>query len=60
MSEEEKAKQYVIQAVFYDDEYGYGSKVNTLKYVRQIHRNITVDAINKFVNKVTIRNKKRI
>ena len=31
MSEDEKASHYVIEAVFYDDEYGYGSKLNTLK-----------------------------
>ena len=26
MSQEEKGKQDVIEAVFYDDEHGYGSK----------------------------------
>ena len=30
MSQEENAKQYVIEAVVYDDEHGYGSKTNTL------------------------------
>ena len=35
MNEEDKAKQDVIEAVFYDDQYGYGSKVNTLKNARQ-------------------------
>ena len=35
---EEKAKQNVIESVFYDDGYGYGSKVNTLKHARQINR----------------------
>ena len=31
LSEEDKANLDVIEAVFYDDEYGYGSKLNTLK-----------------------------
>ena len=35
MSEEDKANQDVIEAGFYDDEYGYGSKTNTLKHARQ-------------------------
>ena len=34
MSKEEQAKQYVIYALLYDDEYGYGSKTNTLKRAR--------------------------
>ena len=60
MSEEEKAKQDVIEAVFYDDEYGYGSKINTLKYASQINKDITMDDINEYMNKVTFRNKKDI
>ena len=46
MTENEKAKRDVIEAVFYNDEYGYGSKLNTLKYAKQINRNITMDDIN--------------
>ena len=57
MSEEDNAKQYIIGAVFYDDEYGYGSKINILKRARQINTNITTDDMNKFMNKVTFRNK---
>jgi hypothetical protein len=34
MTENEKANRAVIEAVFYDDEYGYGSKINTLKHAR--------------------------
>ena len=34
MSDEDKAKQDIIEAVFYDGEYGYGSKLNTLKHAR--------------------------
>ena len=45
LSEEDKAKQDVIEAVFNDDEYGYGSKVNTLTHARQIDKNITMDDI---------------
>ena len=37
MSEEEKAKQDVIEAAFYDDEYGYGSKMNTVNLSKQIN-----------------------
>ena len=37
MSQEEKAKQDVTEAVFHDDEYGYGSKINTLKYGKQMN-----------------------
>ena len=29
MTEEEKAKHDIIEAIFYDDEKGYGSKGNT-------------------------------
>ena len=58
MSEEEKAKQAVIEAVNYDDEYGYGGKLNTLRYAKQINKNITMDDINKFINEVSFRNKK--
>ena len=35
MTEEEKAKHDVIEAGVYDDEHGYGSKLNTLKYAKQ-------------------------
>ena len=31
MSEEENAKREILEAVLYDDEKGYGSKLNTLK-----------------------------
>ena len=31
MTEEAKANQDILEAVFYDEEYGYGSKTNTLK-----------------------------
>ena len=34
MTEEEKAKHDVIEAVFYDEEKGYVSKINTLKHVK--------------------------
>ena len=36
MPEEEKAKRDVLEATFYDDEHGYGSKLNTWKYAKQI------------------------
>ena len=36
MSEEDKAKQDVNEAVSYDDENGYGSKMNTFKNAKQI------------------------
>ena len=52
MSEEEKAKQDIIEAVFYADEYGYGSKVNTLKYARQTNTNITMDDTDKFMKRI--------
>ena len=58
MSEEEYAKQYVIEALFYDDEYGYVSKINTLKHATQINKNMSTDDISKFMNKVPFRNKK--
>ena len=58
MTEEEKAKYHVIEAVLYDDEHGYGSKLNTLRYAKQINRNIAMDDIHKFMNKVSFRNKK--
>ena len=58
MSEEDKANQYIIEAVFYDDEYGHGSKINTLRYARQVHKNITMDDIDKFMNQVTFRTRK--
>ena len=35
-----KAKQDIIESAFYDDEKGYGSKLNTLKYAKQINKNI--------------------
>ena len=31
-------------------------KINTLKYAREINKNITMDDINKFMNKVSFRN----
>ena len=58
MSEDEKAKQDVIDAVFYDDKHGYGSKLNTLKYAKQRNKHITVDDVNKCMNTVSFRNKK--
>jgi len=56
MSEEDKANQDVIEAVFYDEEHGYGSKINTLKYARQRNKPITMDDLNKFMNKVSFNN----
>ena len=47
---EEKAKHDVIEAVFYDEEKGYGSKLNTLKHGEQVNKDITIDDINKFMN----------
>ena len=58
MSEEEKAKQDVIKSVFYDDEYGYGSKINTLKHAKELDKDSTMDDIDKFMNEVSVRNKK--
>ena len=58
MTEEENAKHAVIEAFFYDDEKGYGNKLNTLKHAKQINTNITMDDTNKFRNKVSFRNKK--
>ena len=58
MSEEENAKQDVIEALSYDDEYGYGSKITTLKHATQINKNITTDDVNKLMNTVPFRNKK--
>jgi len=46
MTEEDTAKQYVIEAVFYDAEY-----INTLKHARQINKNITMDDTNRFINR---------
>ena len=60
MSEEEKAKQDVIEAVFYDDKYAYGIKINTLKYAKQINKNITIDDINTFMTKVSLETRKDI
>ena len=57
MTEEDKTKLDVFEAVFYDDEYGYGSTVNTLKHARQINRNIIMDDITKLMNRVSFRNK---
>ena len=48
----------MIESVFYDDEHGYGSKANTLKHATEIDISITMDDINKFMNKVSFRNKK--
>ena len=58
MSQDEKTKHDIIEAVFYDDEHGYGSKTNTLKHAKEIDKSITMDDINKFMNKVSFRNKK--
>ena len=58
MSEEDKAKQDIIEAVFYDEEYGEGSNINTWKHAREINENIIIDDINKCMNKVSFRNKK--
>ena len=55
---QKKATQDVIEAVFYDDEHGYGSKQNTLKYAKEIDKSITMDDINKFMDNVSFRNKK--
>ena len=54
MTEEDKAKQDIIEAIFYAEEYGYGNKINTLKYARQININITMDDIHKLMNKSEI------
>jgi len=43
MSEEEKAKHNVFEAVFYDDEYGYRSKINTLNHAKQTNKDISMD-----------------
>ena len=47
-----------LKQFFNDDEYGYGSKINTLKHAKQISKHITMDDINRFMNKVSFRNKK--
>ena len=60
MSQADKTKQGVIEAVVYDDEHGYGSKANTLKHAKEIYKSITMDDINKFMNKVSFRNKRDI
>ena len=52
MSDEDKAKQDIIESFFYDDVYGYGSTLNTLKHARGIHKNITMNDIDKFMGKV--------
>ena len=52
MSEEDKAKQDMIEAVFYDEEYGFGSKIKTLKHAREINENIIINDILKFMNRV--------
>ena len=57
MTEEEKAKRDVIGAVFYDDEHGYGSKLNTLKHAGEINNDIIMDDTHKFMNKISFRNK---
>ena len=56
MSEEEKAKQDLIEAALSDDEYGYGSKTNTLKHARQMHTNYYIWY--KWIYEVSCRNKK--
>ena len=60
MRQEDKTKRDVIEAVFYDDDHGYGSKANTLKHATEIDKSITMDAINKLMNKVSFRNKRDI
>ena len=52
MSDEDKAKQEIIESILYDDEYGYGSKLHTLKHAREINKDITMDDINKLMGKV--------
>ena len=52
MSDDDKARHYVIEAVFYDEEHGYGRKLNTLKHAKQINKHSNMDDINKFMNKV--------
>ena len=49
-----------LNQFMYDDEYGYGSKINTLKHARQTYKNITRDDINKLMNRVSFRNKNDI
>jgi len=49
MSEEDKAKQDVIESVFYDDDYGYGSKTNALRSARQMNRDIIMGDTHKFI-----------
>ena len=58
MSEEDKANHDAIEAVSYDEEHGYGSKLNTLTYAKQINKHITMDDINRFMKRVSFRNKK--
>jgi hypothetical protein len=38
MSEVDKAKHGIIEAFFYDDDKGNGSKSTTLKHAKQIHK----------------------
>ena len=49
-----------MEQFFYDDEYGSGSKINTLKHAREISKHITMDDINRFMHRVSFRNKKDI
>jgi hypothetical protein len=58
MTDEEKSKHDVIEAVFYDDEKGYGSKLNILRHAIQINKDITMDDISKLMNKDSFRSKK--
>ena len=40
MNDEDKENQDIIESIFYDDEYGYVSKLKTLKHAREINKNI--------------------
>ena len=44
-----QAKHDVIEAGFYDGEYVYGGKINTLKHAKQINKNIIKDDIKEFI-----------
>ena len=59
MNEEDTANHDVIEAVFYDEEHGYGNKLNTLKYAKQMNKDITMDGIHEFMNQVSLNDEKR-
>ena len=48
----------MIEAAFDGDGYGYGSKINTFNHAKQINKNVAIDDINKFMDKVSFRSKK--